>query len=268
MVDSRPNVLQVSKFYYPDVGGVERVVQQLAEGLQSSYNVRVLAAATKGIGERRQINDVPVVRTSSLGTLLSVSASPTFPLQLAKLQRKADILHYHLPNPLSVGSHFLTPPTDAKIVVTYHSDIVRQKTALKLYRPFLRRFLERVDRIIVTSPNLLRSSEHLAPFEHKCTVIPLSIDLEEYGKPTGDSPELPTDSNRPTLLFVGRLIYYKGVKYLIDAMSDIDADLLIAGDGELRETLRRTCYQTGGGWKSPFPRVRSGRASSVLLRQS
>ncbi|SIR73342.1 rhamnosyl/mannosyltransferase [Haladaptatus litoreus] len=245
MSDGSPKVLQVSKFYYPDVGGVERVVQQLAEGLNSLYDMRVLASATEGIGEQTIVNGVPVSRTSSFGTVLSVSASPTFPAQLAWLQRDADIIHYHLPNPLCVGSHFITPKTDAKIVVTYHSDIIRQKSALKFYRPFLRRFLDKADRIMVTSPNLLQSSEHLAPYEHKCTVVPLSINLDDYSDPTGEPPELPVDPDRPTLLFVGRLIYYKGVEYLVDAMTQIDATLLIAGDGELRESLQERAAACG-----------------------
>ncbi|WP_266081614.1 glycosyltransferase [Haladaptatus caseinilyticus] len=235
----------MSKFYYPDVGGVERVVQQLAEGLNSSYRMRVLASTTKGAGETTKVNSVPVNRTSSLGTILSVSASPTFPVQLARMQREADIIHYHLPNPLCVASHFLTPAADAKIVVTYHSDIVRQQSALKFYRPFLRRFLDQADRIIVTSPNLLQSSEHLTPYEEKCTVIPLSIDLDDYSVPSNDPPNLPIDSDRPTLLFVGRLIYYKGVEYLVDAMANIDATLLIAGDGELRESLQERAVARG-----------------------
>jgi glycosyltransferase involved in cell wall biosynthesis len=251
-LSKRRNVLQVSKFYYPDVGGVERVVQQLAEGMSGKHNVRVLAATPKGRGERDSVNGVPIVRASSFGTPLSMPAAPTFPIHLTRMQRGADIVHYHLPNPLSVASYFFSPTTEAKTVVTYHSDIVRQATALKAYRPILHRFLNQVDRIIVTSPNLLDSSEHLSPHREKCRVVPLSIDLDEYERPQGTPPELPVSSDRPTILFVGRLIYYKGIEYLVDAMSDVDATLLIAGDGELREQLQTRAKSRGVADKVHF----------------
>ncbi|WP_238398228.1 glycosyltransferase [Halorussus salinus] len=45
------------------------------------------------------------------------------------------------------------------------------------------------------------------------------------------------DDSQPVLLFAGRLIYYKGLEYLVEAMVDVDATLLIAGDGDRREAL-------------------------------
>lgn len=240
------NILQVSKFYYPDVGGIERVVQAISEGVTNSdYATHVLASSSKGKGEQTTVNQIPVTRASSAGTLMSTSIAPTFPLHLARLRRDADIIHYHLPNPLAVLSEFLTPSGDEKIIVTYHSDIVKQAKALQFYRPFLHRFLNRADKIIVTSPNLLKSSEHLAPYESKCTVVPLSIDLDEYKTLPSNKPEISVDPDRPILLFVGRLNYYKGIEYLIDAMDTVDATLLIAGSGDRRNDLENRIEQHG-----------------------
>jgi rhamnosyl/mannosyltransferase len=177
------------------------------------------------------------VRTSSLGVAKSVPLSPTFTPRVWQAARDADVVHHHLPNPLSVVSHLTTPSTDAPVVATYHSDIVRQETALTLYRPLLERFLGDIDHIFVTSPSLLEQSRHLAPYREKASVVPLSIDLNDYGQYDSPGVELPGDHDRPTLLFVGRLNYYKGVEYLLDAMSSLDADLLVAGDGERRDAL-------------------------------
>jgi len=232
------DLLQLNKFYHPEVGGIEEVVRAIAEGMQRrGHESRVLVAVPQGWGTRDTVADVPVTRTASLGVAKSVPLSPTFPIRLWQASRDADIVHHHLPNPLSVVSHLATPATDAPVVATYHSDIVRQQTALKLYRPLLHRFLDDIDHIFVTSPRLLDNSDHLAPYREKASVVPLSIDLDDYGQYDGPPVDLPGDPGRPTLLFVGRLNYYKGVEYLIDAMPSVDADLLIAGSGDRRDHL-------------------------------
>jgi rhamnosyl/mannosyltransferase len=191
------------------------------------------------------VENVSVTRTASLGVAKSVPLAPTYPARLWQASRHADVVHHHLPNPLSVVSHLATPSTDAPVVATYHSDIVRQQTALKLYRPLLHRFLDDLDHIFVTSPRLLDHSDHLTPFREKASVVPLSIDLDDYGRYEGPPVDLPGDPDRPTLLFVGRLNYYKGVEYLLDAMPNVDADLLIAGDGDRREALRDRADRLG-----------------------
>ena len=253
------NVLHVSKYYYPEVGGLEQVVRAFAEGLNDSeYTMRVLAATPHGSGSTKTINSVRVRKAASFGELSSVPAAPLFPVELAAAGRTADILHFHLPNPTAVVSQLSLGPADPKIVVTYHSDIIKQAAALRLYRPLLQRFLERVDRIVPTSPRLLDCSPHLAPHTQKCTVVPLSINIEEFSKlaetevddlSTDSNPsiktdqsfdfDLSTDPNRPTVLFVGRMTYYKGVEYLLDAMCGVDATLLVVGDGEQRPALEQ-----------------------------
>jgi glycosyltransferase involved in cell wall biosynthesis len=232
------NVLHVSKYYYPMVGGVEQVVRTLAEGMNGpTYSTRVLAVAPRKRGLTEQINGVHVRKTPSFGELLSVPIAPLFPMEFATRSRKADLLHFHLPNPTAVTSQLTLGPDNRPLIVTYHSDIVKQKTALRMYRPLLRRFLERADRIVTTSPALLQNSEHLSPYREKCRVVPLSVDLDRFDHSTDGSHNLPIDPSRPTVLFVGRLNYYKGVEYLIDALCGIDATALIVGDGERREAL-------------------------------
>ncbi|WP_101296766.1 glycosyltransferase [Halegenticoccus soli] len=257
------NIQQISKFYYPEVGGLEQVVQTLAEGFHGSgHTVQVLASVRKGRGTRERIHGVPVVKVATVATVQSVPICPTFPYHLRDASRNADLLHIHLPNPTAVVSQLLTGSHRPPIVVTYHSDIVKQATALKAYRPLLYRLLERADRIIVTSPNLLQHSEHLKPFSDKCEVVPLSIDLDAFGDYAGPTYDLPVDPSRPTLLFVGRLSYYKGVKYLIDAMVQVDADLLVVGDGDRREALERRMRDRGVDDDITF----LGKVSQELLR--
>jgi rhamnosyl/mannosyltransferase len=242
------DVLQVGKYYYPEVGGIEQVVQALAEGLNGpSRTVRVLAASADVTGRQEVINDVMIRKVANIGEVASTPMAPSFPARLAAAGRSADIVHYHLPNPLAVVSHLLAGPDTAQVVATYHCDIVKQAKALQLYRPLLSRFLREVDRIIVPSPALLENSEHLEPHSEKATVVPLSIDLNEYGQYDGPAHDLPINRTKPTLLFVGRLSYFKGVEYLIDAMAneDLRANLLIVGDGERRAALERRAREHG-----------------------
>lgn len=252
-------VLQIHKLYYrclyPESGGIERTVKDIAEGLKDKVKMEVLVCQPKGKGVTTSVNGISVTKASSLGMYTGMPVSVTFPFLLAVKSRKADILHFHLPFPLGDVSYLLMGARDKKVVVTYHSDIVRQKRLLKLYKPFLSQFLKRADRIIVTSPYLLESSEHLSPYKDKCTVIPLSIDLNKF-KPHSENglnyKYRNPSSNEKIILFVGCLTYYKGLSYLIEAMKHVKARLLIVGDGELRRELEEQVRSLGLNGKVTF----------------
>lgn len=246
------NVLEVSKFYYPEYGGLESVVQTAAEGMSArGHDVRVLATVPRGRGHKHTVSGIPVTKTSSLGQFLSVPVAPTFPLRLRTAVRSANIVHYHLPNPLTVTSHFVAQPT-ASTVATYHSDIIRQSTALRAYQPLLERFLNAIDCLLVTSPRLLEHSSILNQYNKKCRVVPLSVDTSVFGPP-GSATESPSeDIDGPILLFVGKLRYYKGIKYLIKSMCRIDATLVIIGEGERRNALETNAQELGVGERVRF----------------
>lgn len=238
-------VLQVNKLYYPHIGGVEKVVQELAEGLAEEAEVRVLACQPKGIGKREVINGIPVYKAGSLGTYWSMPVSPSFPRLLHKQLGWADLAHFHFPFPLGDLSYLLVKRrVKVKTVLTWHSDIVKQKSFLRLYEPFLYKFLDAVDQIILTSPAPLENSRFLKNYRDKCKIIPLGI-RNFWFEAAGESEEavqLPCDK---TVLFVGRLCYYKGVEYLLEAMQDVSANLVIIGNGELREELEEKAKRLG-----------------------
>ncbi|MFA9517436.1 glycosyltransferase [Halopenitus sp. H-Gu1] len=246
-------LLHVSKYYYPKVGGIEWVVQQLAEGaVEAGHTSQVLATVGRGRGGNNQINGVNVRKVSSLGTALSVPIAPSFPLHLYSAEQRTDVVHFHLPDPLTVSSQIIGGRSDPKTIATYHNDIARQERFLSAYRPILDRFLSNLDRILVTSPRLRDNSPILKPYKEKCSVVPLSIDIGKIESHDVNQFDLPVKHTRPTILFVGRLVYYKGLKYLIDAMSDVDADLLIAGTGPLRSDLEDRTKQKGVDSKVKF----------------
>lgn len=256
------DIAQVNKLYHPHIGGVESVVRAISEGMVNrGHSVEVVASVSRGRGRRRKHNGVTVQKSGSLGVVNSVPVAPTFPKQLRDAARTADIVHHHLPNPLGPLSELLVPTRDNKTIVTYHSDIVRQKFALKLYRPLLRRFLDAVDRIVVTSPRLRDNSELLSDYTEKCDVVPLSVPVDEYGEYSGPSYDIQTSEKSDTILFVGRLNYYKGIEYLIESMVDVEADLLVVGDGKRRAALERQVSELGVGDSVTF----LGRVDNELL---
>jgi len=230
-------ILQISKLYHPWIGGVEKVVQDITEGLSKDFEFEVLACDQKGKGSRTKINGIPVQKMASLGIFWGMPVSPLFPLVLRKKARGFDALHFHLPFPLATMAFVKKPPQ--KIVVTYHSDIIRQKLPFVFYRPFLIRFLNMVDKIAVTSPKIVEDSKVLRLFKKKIVVIPLGIDEKKFA-PSKDTflraEKIRKQYPGPLLLFVGRLSYYKGLEHLLEAMRHISARLLIiGGNGKERE---------------------------------
>ncbi len=235
-------VLHVNKLYYPHIGGIENAVRTLAIGLKDKVDVEVLVANKQLKTVVEIVDGVKVTRVASLGRLRSAPMASGFISQLKRA--KSDIYHFHFPNPTGEISYLAARP-DGKLIVTYHSDIVRQKTLLKLYRPFLEKFLDSADQIIAFSPNLIENSPFLQKVKGKCMVIPFGIQadwlaLTPQVKQKAD--EIRQKHGQRIAFFLGRLIYYKGVDYLIRAMQDVDGKLIIAGEGDLEPELRKLAH--------------------------
>lgn len=232
-------VLQISKLYPPVIGGVENHLYLLANELKHRVETKVLVANTRLETEIEKEKNLEIVRVASLGRLFSLPLAFSFPLWFKRMN--CDILHFHLPFPLAVISYLLMRPR-GKVVVTYHSDISRQRLSKIFYRPFLMRFLKRADSIITSSPNLKDNSPVLKRFQDKCQVILFGIDLEEFRLTPEIAKKAQESRNKhkgPLILFVGRLVSYKGLKYLIEAMEKIEANLLVVGEGPLKAKLKK-----------------------------
>ena len=168
-------VLQVNKLYYPWVGGVERVVQQLAEGLNDRTDMKVLVCQAKGRASVEKINGVEVHRAGSLGMMFSMPISISFFREFKKLSKDRDIVHFHMPFPLGDLACLLSG-YKGKVVVWWHSDIVKQKKLMKLYKPILEKFLSRADVIIAATQGNIDGSDYLLKYRDKCVIIPYGLD--------------------------------------------------------------------------------------------
>ena len=234
-------VLQIYKDYAPIVGGVENHIRVLAEGLRScGIDARVLVTNTGLDTCTEFIGGVTVIKT---GRLLNVSSAPISPAMypaLWHMEDGVDIAHVHLPYPPGELGQLLLGRS-RRTVLTYHSDIVRQKVLGALYSPFLQMMLQRADLIAVSNPAYIRSSRFLRTVAGKCRVIPFGIELDRF-EPSKSmmqtAHQMSARYKQPLILFVGRLRHYKGIDVLLHAMNRLDAHLMVVGTGPMQQQWR------------------------------
>lgn len=237
-----PTVLHVGKFF-PHLGGIETHLQQLCGELSKVLDVRVVVASDSRSRIEEVLGNVPVLRVPTWFTLASTPLCPSLAAQIRRCE--ADIIHIHWPNPMAVMSYLLSGHR-GRLVVTYHSDVVRQKLLGVAFDPFLHALLRRSSAIITTSPGYAKSSPILSAYLDRCRVIPLGIDVSEFEQcdPAVVS-ELRREYGDRLILSVGRLVYYKGFEHLIRAMAQVRGTLLIIGKGPLRAELQELAKSLG-----------------------
>lgn len=240
-------ILQVNKLYYPHIGGIERVIQDISEGLNDRHDINVLVCQPKGKTADEVINGVKVRRSGSFGTFCSCPVSVSFLSHFRKMAKNSDLVHVHLPFPLGDLACLLSG-YKGKVVISWHSDVVKQKKLMFFYKPLMNAFLKRADCIFVATPGHISGSAYLKPYSEKCRIVPYGLDIPSYE----ESPAHPVlteklnDPKNKKVLFTGRLVYYKGIDVLIRAMKNTsDCELFIAGDGILHEELEREAKESG-----------------------
>lgn len=241
-------VLQVNKLYYPEVGGIEKTLQHIAEGLKNTTDLEVLVCQKKGRGKAENVNGVKVYRAGSLGVISSVPISFPFLWKLRKMSKNQDIVHFHMPFPLGDLGCLLSG-YKGKVVAYWHSDVVKQKKWMIFYRPVMEAFLKRADVILLGAMGIARGSLYLQPYLHKCRVVPFAVNegILQAGGAYLKKNGYKRQRNGLHLLFVGRLVYYKGVQVLLNAMELLpeDVTLTVIGRGVLEEELKQQCLEKG-----------------------
>src|SRR5260370_13664192 len=223
-------VLHLGKFYPPHRGGVETYSEGLCRRLASVVNVKVVVAG----GNEDTEEVVGGVLVHRLRTWRTLAATPLCAGMLQAIRSfPSDIIHMQWPNPFAVIAYLLSG-SRARLVITYHSDVIRQTFLNAMFAPILKMALHRCDAIIVTSPNYGDSSPVLSRFQDRCRVIPLGISLESM-KAVDHSAvcHLRARFGPRIVMAAGRLVYYKGFQFLIAAMKSVDAHLVVVGTGPL-----------------------------------
>ena len=240
-------VLHVYRTYFPDTqGGAEEVVRQICRNTKhQGVESRVFYPSS---------NPNPTILESDEGQLIRVKknfeiASCGFCFGgFGEFQRQVDwanIVHYHFPWPFADLMHLATKVRRPS-VVTYHSDIVRQRLLGSIYSPLMNHFLGSMDRIIATSQNYADSSDILKAYPEKISVIPLGIDESSY--PNADQEDLERVEQvfgRDFFLFIGVWRYYKGLQFLLEALQDAPYKAVIVGTGPKEQQLKNMARKLG-----------------------
>jgi rhamnosyl/mannosyltransferase len=234
-------VLHFFKTYWPDTfGGVERTIHAIAQSTAAhGVETEVLSLSrTPDENTKRLVGHMARKAKRDF-----VQASAGFAREVFRkfgaLAKQADLVHYHFPWPIMDMVHFQSHHGKPALL-TYHSDIVKQRLVLPFYRPLMMRFLADVDAIVATSPNYLESSSVLRAFKAKSQVIPIGIDEGAYPPPSeADNGWCGSALPNPFVLFVGVLRYYKGLNVLIRAASQARCKIVIAGSGPVERELKQ-----------------------------
>ncbi len=240
-------VLHFYKTYLPDsMGGIEQVIFQMSEsGARHGVDSTVLTLSNNPAPGVLQIREHQVHQARMDFQLASTGFSYSVFKQFRELAAVADVVNYHFPWPFMDLVHFASS-TKKPSVVSYHSDIIRQRHLLKLYRPLMRRFLDSADRIAVASPNYFHTSDVLKDYRDKTRVITYGLDKSGY--PKHDAAR--TERWRQKLgdkffLFVGVMRYYKGLHILLEAMQGLNYPVVIVGAGPLEAELHAQARALG-----------------------
>ncbi len=247
-------IVHIGKYYWPYSRGIETYLKLLCERLIEAVDVEVIVTNDSVKSVYEEINGVRVTRLGRLFELFSTSFCFSLPFVLRK--KKPDIVHIHLPNPWAELSYFLAG-CPGKLVVSFHSDIIKQKFLLKLHNPLHKAFLKKAEKIIVATPAHAKFSPVLSVLpKNKIEVVHYGIDVKKsrtFDQKIVD--EIIKKTGKPLILFVGCLVYYKGLEILLQAAKmgkfqttqivDCNPHFLLIGNGPLENKLKTMAKELG-----------------------
>jgi rhamnosyl/mannosyltransferase len=234
-------VLTFGRYSDENFGGLERYVFELARALEGEAQFSNIVARRGRPPDTSTGSDT--VYAAPVAHVGGTPICPTMPLHALRLQRANPFDIVHLQFPADPMAHLAAAalPRTVKRVITWHSDIVRQRTLLRLYEPFLKRLLHSADAIILPTPAHFTSSEQLPRWasRDKMHVVPFGLDYARFLRRPASADELRRRHGDRFLIFaLGRHVYYKGFEFLIQAMGELPgAGLIIGGRGPLSDSL-------------------------------
>ncbi|HIH4319706.1 TPA: glycosyltransferase [Morganella morganii] len=237
-------ILEVSKLYPPFWGGIETVVYDISNLLhKNKYNVDVLCVSSDGTSTFENENGINIYRCASIAHIASTYISSEFVNKWKKIRNNYDIIHIHLPNPLALLAFILYKPNkNIKVIIHWHSDIIKQKILKIPFIPMQNYLLRCCDKIFVTSPIYSDYSKDLKKYKYKINILPIGIDHSRmlvnniYLKGMEEKY-----SGKFIIFSLGRHVYYKGFDYLIESAKYLPDNyiILIGGEGELTHILQK-----------------------------
>lgn len=249
MKETTLKVLQLGKFY-PIRGGVEKVMYDLTEGFADQPGLRVecdmMCAAVQG--GSRTLSLGPKASLTCLRTLFTASGTMIAPSMITALREVCgcyDIIHVHHPDPMAALALFLSGYR-GKVVLHWHSDVLKRKIWLRLYRPLQEWLLRRADLVVGTSPVYLSESPCLGAVQHKAVTLPIGVDPV---RPDAGSVERVRSRypGKKIVFSLGRFVAYKGYRHLVEAARYLDDSyvVLIGGTGPMKDEIASLVASSG-----------------------
>ncbi len=232
-------VLHIGKYYPPFLGGIEKVNFDLVENLNKLGIETDVLCFNHEKGTQKENKGYKIFRNSVLIKKYSTPISFSIIKNIRDIYKEYDIIHVHLPNP-TAAVFFQFLDYKGKIILHWHLDIVKQKVIKFFYLPFQTHLLKKADAIIVTSPDYLDASKDLQKYRDKCKVIPIGINSSYLKENISFREKLKQKyAGKKVVFSLGRLTYYKGFKYLIDAAKELDKNtiILLGGIGDLQKEI-------------------------------
>lgn len=238
-------ILQLGKFY-PIEGGVDKVMLDLTMGLSERGVTCEMLCAANGDAQVVKLNDYgSIVATKTAFKLAATYFSFAMVSYMRKHVAEYDVVHIHHPDPMACFALYLSG-YKGKVVLHWHSDILKQKTLLKFYKPFQNWLIKRADKIVGTTPVYVAQSKALSDVQDKVGYIPIGV--EDVSISPADEQEIKSRyPNKKIVYSLGRLVGYKGYEYLVKAAQYLPDDyvILIGGRGPLMDSLQNLINDLG-----------------------
>jgi glycosyltransferase involved in cell wall biosynthesis len=245
-VRSETMVLIVNKMYYPELGGVEVVAKVIAENIPFDEKNTVLTFNDRYVLRKDIINNVEIVRLPVFLKRGSIRVSASYKKEFLRLASKSNAVFFNFPSGQPELYGGLYRQIKCKKICMYHADLTGYGMVGWGYcKFFVKRFLDAMDEIIVTSPNMAKTSKILHGYEDKIRVVPLFVDIEHFypRKPNKREHLLSLFGSgkiSKLVMYIGRLSHYKGIEYLVKSLTFLDDSygLVIIGQGAKERELK------------------------------
>lgn len=238
-------ILQLGKFF-PIEGGVEKVMFDLLDGLSNKGISCDMLCANANVRKKLRViqisNISKLICTKTWLKKFATMVSPQMIFVLRNICKDYDIIHIHHPDPMAAFALLLSG-YKGKVVLHWHSDILKQRLLLKFFMPLQNWLIKRADMIVGTTPVYVAQSPHLRKVQKKCTYLPIGIEPITYDENKVLSLKNKYEGKK-IIFSLGRLVSYKGYKYLIDAAKYLPENyvVLIGGSGPLKNALQEQIW--------------------------
>jgi glycosyltransferase involved in cell wall biosynthesis len=171
---------------------------------------------------------------------LFFSISSYFKLKQIIKEYNIDLIHAHFIIPPGLVA-VLSNNKNVKTAVTIHGSDILILGKKPILKRLTRWVISKTDYIIVVNEKIKEQVEKLGVDKYKVFLTPNAVDIHRFNPKNLLPKDVQLDNNKNSILFVGNLVFQKGLDYLLEAKKILknECELLIVGDGPLRGRLEK-----------------------------